>query len=138
MFQFRRVATHIGSVGTVPHVLADAVHHMRDVGELDVQLWHLIAGGTVGTTARSHKQQAQQGKVGDITQAQGGPACRQAAQKEARPEEGPSCMPKRAVAGGLGGLGAVASERRGGTRERHAGARGQRKGRTRQAGGAAL
>ena len=50
MFQFRRVATHIGSVGTVPHVLADAVHHMRDVGELDVQLWHLIAGGTVGTS----------------------------------------------------------------------------------------
>ena len=50
MFQFRRVATHIGSVGAVPHVLADVVHHMRDVSDLDVQLWHLVAGGTVGTS----------------------------------------------------------------------------------------
>lgn len=50
MIQFRRVATHIGSAGTVPHVLADAVHHMREASELDVQLWHLVAGGAAGTS----------------------------------------------------------------------------------------
>lgn len=50
MFQFRRVATHIGPAGSVPHVLADAVHHMRDVSDLDVQLWHLVAGGPAGTS----------------------------------------------------------------------------------------
>lgn len=50
MFQFRRVATHTGPAGSVPHVLADAVHHMREVSDLDVQLWHLVAGGPTGTS----------------------------------------------------------------------------------------
>jgi hypothetical protein len=50
MFHFRRVATHIGPTGSVPHVLADVVHNMRDACDLDVQLWHLVAGGAVGTS----------------------------------------------------------------------------------------